>query len=395
MESLSPRLRRLVNEQCGSEAKTLADVMVQRVVELRSRTANFPSVLEVMQNHRAPPSPESTSSSRGALRNAGSTLLSSSKPRTVCKDSRPTSSIFFCERPFDEVDGCPGTGDAREAAILLRATSKAKPAAVMKAKDHSLYRAAIADYEGQLSGYLAESGQSELFHTKIRREQTNVNLAALDDPDRVLVKAGHVPRYQAVAMLCRESLKRDVHAEESVVKRHPWVVWPAMEHPDLLVCAEATDEDLLRMERRKAQRAAKADHARERREAEERPKVRERRRAETAVLTKASQSLDTERTRGATTPGELAARQPMRATPEVRQHETGAGHDVWNEHLRHMVRLDRLEDGTVACCVVFDPSHDMPKGSHSTSSRRHDKEIFTLVQEWETLKQIADISVLR
>lgn len=335
-----------------------------------------------MQNHRAPPSPESTSSSRGALRNAGSTLLSSSKPRTVCKDARATSSIF-CERRFDGVDGCPATGDAREAAILLRATSNAKPAAVMKAKDHPLYRAAIADYEGQLSGYLAESGQSELLHTKIRREHPNVDLAALDDPDRVLVKAGDVPRYQAVAMLYRESLKGDVHAEESVVKQHPWVVWPALENPDLLVCAEATDEDLLRMERRKAQRAAKAVHARERQEAEERPEVRERRRAETAVLTKASQSLDTERTRGATTPGELTARQPMRATPEVRQHETGVGHDVWNEHLRHMVRLDRLEDGTVACCVVFDPSHDMPKGSYSTSSRRHDKDILTLVQEWE------------
>ena len=37
-ESMSPRLRRLVNDQCGSEAKTLAEVMVQRVVELRSRT---------------------------------------------------------------------------------------------------------------------------------------------------------------------------------------------------------------------------------------------------------------------------------------------------------------------------------------------------------------------
>ena len=32
MESLSPRLRRLVNDQCGSEAKTLAEVMVQEGV---------------------------------------------------------------------------------------------------------------------------------------------------------------------------------------------------------------------------------------------------------------------------------------------------------------------------------------------------------------------------
>ena len=31
-ESLSPRLRRLVNDQCGSEAKTLAEVMVQEGV---------------------------------------------------------------------------------------------------------------------------------------------------------------------------------------------------------------------------------------------------------------------------------------------------------------------------------------------------------------------------
>ena len=32
MESLSPRLRKLVNDQCGSEAKTLAEVMVQEGV---------------------------------------------------------------------------------------------------------------------------------------------------------------------------------------------------------------------------------------------------------------------------------------------------------------------------------------------------------------------------
>ena len=39
MESLSPRLRRLVNDQCGSEAKTLAEVMVQEGVTARQAAA--------------------------------------------------------------------------------------------------------------------------------------------------------------------------------------------------------------------------------------------------------------------------------------------------------------------------------------------------------------------
>ena len=216
-----------------------------------------------MQNHRAPPSPESTSSSRGALRNAGFNAALPARSRGPCAKDARASFSFFCERPFDEVDWCPATGDTREAAILLRAASKAKPAAVMEAKDHPLYRAAIADYEGSCQDILQRGGQSELLHTKIRRE--NTPMWTLPRWTILTVFSSKQEKCRGTRRsLCfyRESLKRDVHAEESVVKRYPWVVWPALENPDLPVCAEATDEDLLRMERRKAQRAAKAVHLR-------------------------------------------------------------------------------------------------------------------------------------